>query len=391
MIKKITCIIFALLTVLLEGCWNNCDITDLGIVTELGIDKTADGNIELTFQIIDVSNQGGSQSGSSQSDGGSTIEVSSEGTTISDAARNIIPKLSKKAYYSQIQLVVISSEMAKEGFDKIWDFFQRDHEVSRLFRVLVVKNGTAKSVIEATTPADPIGAVEISDTIDNLAFGKSVKIQAFNVSELLAEPLTGLVTGVIDPDGSNKLTDMKIEGGAVFKNAKLAGFLDDDETRGYLFASNQIQNTILTIANPKETGDQVSIELISSSGTLKADLINGKPKLGIKITAYGNIGDEQGGADLTDLDDVKKLESESEALISENISDMLGKSQKTFDSDILNFNSMLYEHNYNDFEKIKGNWNKLYGDANISIKVQFLIKRSGLITKPSYDSSTSNQ
>lgn len=384
MIKKTVCVILILMTLLLEGCWNNRNITDLGIITALGIDKASNGNFELTFQIISPSSQGGSQSGSSQSGSSSTIEVSSEGTTMFDAARNIIPKLSKKAYYSQIQLLVISDEVAKDGLDKIWDFFERDHEISRLFRVIVVKNGTAKSIIEATAPADPIGAVEISDSIDNTALGKNVKIQAFKVSELLSEPLTGLVTGVIDPDGSNKLTDMKVDGGAVFKNGKLAGFLDDDETRGYLFASNQIKSTILTIANPEEAGDLVSVEVISSSGKLTANLINGKPKLGVEIAAYGNIGDEQGGANLTDLDDVKKLESECETLIADDIRNMTNESQKKLDSDILNYNDMLYKYHYNDFEKLKGNWNTIYSNTDIDINVQFTIRRSGIITKPAY-------
>lgn len=195
MIKKTVCVILILMTLSLEGCWNNRNITDLGIITALGIDRADNGNFELTFQIISPSSQGGSQSGSSsgssQSGSSSTIEISSEGTTIFDAARNIIPKLSKKAYYSQIQLLVISDEVAKDGLDKIWDFFERDHEVSRLFRVIVVKTGTAKSIIEATAPVDPIGAVEISDSIDNTSLGKNVKIQAFKVSELLSEPLTG--------------------------------------------------------------------------------------------------------------------------------------------------------------------------------------------------------
>jgi spore germination protein KC len=372
MIKKTACVILILMTLLLEGCWNNRDITDLGIITALGIDKASNGNFELTFQIISPSSQGGSQSGSSQS------------TTMFDATRNIIPKLSKKVYYSQIQLLVISDEVAKEGLDKIWDFFERDHEISRLFRVIVVKNGTAKSIIEATSPADPIGAVEISDSIDNTSLGKNVKIQAFKVSELLSEPLTGLVTGVINPDGSNKLTDMKVDGGAVFKNGKLAGFLDDDETRGYLFASNQIHSTILTIANPEEAGDLVSIEVIGSSGKLTADLINGKPKLGVEIAAYGNIGEEQGGTNLADLDDVKKLESECEALIADDIRDMTNESQKTLDSDILNYNDLLYKYHYNDFEKLKSNWNTIYSNTDIDINVQFTIKRSGIITKPAY-------
>ncbi len=387
MIKKTVCVIFTLMLLFLVGCGNNRDINSLAIVTAIGLDKAADGNIEFTIQIIGPSKQGGSQSGSGSSEGGSSsaVNISSEGATIFEAARNLIPKLSKKAYYAHLQLLVMGEDMAKEGIDKIWDFFERDHEVNRQFRTIVVKGGTAKSVIEATADIDQLGGVEISETIDNEAYGKNIKIQGFEVSELLSQPMTGLVTGVIDPNGANELTDMKVKGGAVFKNTRLVGYLDDDEATGYLFASNQIKSTILTIANPGEPGNLVSIEVIGSSGKLTADLITGEPKLGIEITAYGNIGDEQGSTDLSETDNIKKLESESEALISENICDMLKKSQKTFDSDILGFNDLLYKHHYKDFEKIKDNWDKLYGDADIDIKVQFTIKRSGMITKPAYE------
>ena len=265
------------------------------------------------------------------------------------------------------------------------DFLERDHEVNRKFRVIVVKGGTAKSVIEATAGIDQLSGVEMSATIDNEAFGKNIKIQGFEVTRLLSKPMTGLVIGLIDPEGSNKLTDMKVEGGAVIKNARLMGYLTNDEARGYLFATNKIKSTILTIANPCEQGKLVSIEVVGSSGELKADLKDGEPDLNIEITAYGNIGDEQGSADLSTIDNVKKLESEAEALISENIRDMLQKSQKTFNIDILNFNNMLYRHHYNEFEKLKENWDKLYGDAEIGIHVQFTIKRSGIINKPAYN------
>ena len=385
--KKTVCAILTLMLLFLGGCRNNRDINSLAIVTAIGIDKAASGNIELTVQIIGPSKQSSSQMGSGSSEGGSgvAINVSAEGITTFEAVRNIIPKLSKKAYFSQLQLLVIGEDMAKEGLNKIWDFFERDHEVNRQFRVIVVKGGTAKSVIEAKADVDQMGGVQITETIDNESYGKNINIQGFEVTVLLSELMTGLVIGVIDTDGANRLTDMKVEGGAVFKNARLVGYLDDDEARGYLFASNQIKSTILTISNPGEPENLVSIEVIDSSGKLTADLKNGEPKLGIEITAYGNIGDEQGSTDLSEIDMIKKLESESEALISENIRDMLNKSQKIYDSDILGFNDLLYKHHYKDFEKIRGNWDKLYGDADIDIKVQFTIKRSGMITKPAYE------
>jgi len=384
--KKITvCVLLSLMLMLLSGCWNNRNITDLSIVTAIGLDKAADGNIELTLQMIAPLNQSSSQLVPALSTSSSSaLIVSAEGATVFDAVRNVIPKVSKKAYFSQVRLIVISEDIAREGLDNIWGFFERDHEMEKTVRVIVVKNDTAKSILEVSSSASRLSGVEIADTIDNEAFGKNIKIEGFKVSEFLSKPLTGLLIGVIDPNGAEELTEMKVEGGAVFKNAKLAGFLDNDEARGYLFASNQTRSTILTIANPKEPGKLVSIEVIGSKSKLTANLEHGKPKLGIKIKAFGNIGDEQGSSDLTNFDAVKILESESEELIAENIRDMLKKSQQTYDIDLLNFNDMLYKHHYYDFEKIKENWNELYADADISVNVEFTINRTGLITKPAY-------
>lgn len=217
MIKKTVCVILTLMLLFLVGCGNNRDINSLAIVIAMGFDKAADGNIEFTIQVIGPSKQGSSQSGSGSSEGGSSsvVNVTSEGPTSFEAVRNLIPKLSKKAFFSQIQLLVISEDVAKEGLDKIWDLFERDNEINRQFRVIVVKGGTAKSVLEATANIDQLGGVEISETIDNEAYGKNIKIQGFEASELLSQPMTGLVTGVIDPNGANELTDMKVEGGAV--------------------------------------------------------------------------------------------------------------------------------------------------------------------------------
>jgi len=385
MLKKIACMILILMMVPLTGCWNNRDLTDLGIVAGIGIDKASDGNIEMTVQILSSSKSGGSQmsSGSAQS-GGSTVELTAEGATDFDAARNLIPSLSQKAYFSQIQIMVIGQDAAKEGLDGFWDFFERDHEVNRLYRVLVVKNGTAKSVLEANADINQIGAVEVMDSVENTAFGKSVNLPAFKVTEMLSNPLTGLVTGVIDPNGATSLKDMKVQGGAVFKKAKLVGYFDNDQTRGYLFAKNQIQSTILTIKNPKENGRLVSLELIRSIGNLTASIEDGKPKLGIEIKAYGNIAEEQGGLDLTHEKDLKALESGANTLIASDIKDMLDKSQNEFDCDVLNFNELLDKYHYSDFEKIKSNWDELYKNAEVTINVKFLIKRPGLVTKPAY-------
>jgi spore germination protein KC len=390
--KKIVCIILVFAPVFItSGCWDNRDITQLIMVSGIGVDKAPDGSIEVTVQIISHPQQGGAQSGSgfsqssSQSTGG-TIITSAEGSTVADAVFNLVPKIGQNVYLMHTQLMVIGEAAAYDGIDKIWDYFERDHESSRTMWVIVAKGSTAKSVLTAKPELENINAVEITDTMqENVNFGKVIGIKAFKVSDTLSQPRAGLVLSVIEPAASDMLKDMNVQGGAVFKHAKLVGYLDTDETRGYLFAANQLYGTMINIEDPKEKGRSVSVEIIKSDGKLNAAMTNGKPELSIEIEANGNIAGVQGSQDITDGNDIKALTDETEDVIRQNISEAIVKSQKNYDSDILDFNNLLYKYHYSDFQKIAGNWDAVYKNADINIDVKVILQRSGIIKKPAFN------
>ena len=385
MIRKTACFVLLIILTLLTGCWDNRPVPDLSIVTGVGIDRSADDKIEITLQIINKSGSHGSSFDSFTSKKpSSTVTVGAKGDTIFEAVNNLKPSLGEMIYFTHVQLMAIGEDAAKEGFEPIWDYFERDHEMGSNFSVLVVKNGTSKSVLEAEPETEMISAVQIAKASEQKTYGENVGIRSFEVTELLGQPLTGIVTGVIDAGEAKSLKDMKVEGGAVFKHGKLVGYLDNNEARGLLFASGKIKNAVLTIANSAEEGKRVSIEVISSACKLKAVLTDGKPKFSIEVTASGNIGEEQGGVDLTDRKKVKALVSETVAVIEDSIRATIKKSQKELDSDILNFNDRLYKHDYHNFVKIKDNWEELYRDADFSITVDFLIEKSGVIKKPAF-------
>jgi len=140
----------------------------------------------------------------------------------------------------------------------------------------------------------------------------------------------------------------------------------------------------LIIQNPKEPGKLVTLEVFRSEGKLTAEMIDGKPKLGIEVTTRGAFGDEQGSTDLTGAKEVDALEREAETLITENIKAATTKSQKVFHCDIMNFSNELYNHYYDEFESIKGNWDELYSNADISVTVDFSIDNSATMKKPAF-------
>lgn len=386
-LKKIVCILISISFVfLLPGCWNNRPITDLAIVLALGFDKAPDGNILLTAQVIVPSKLSMTGTGmGAQSSESAEINVTVEGETTFDAVRNLLTVLNRKAYFAQVQLVAIGEEMAKEGLDTIWDFMERDNEFSRNMRVVVVQDSTAKTLLEAKPSLETLNAVEIEDTLDSdIAFGKSVDMKAFQLTELLEEPRTGIVAGVIKGNDSGELTKMSAEGSAVLKHGKLVGYFTPIETRGYMFAMNTMESTILVIPNPEEKDKKISLEVIRSTGKIDARMENGKPLLSIAVKTSGNLGDEQGNNNLFNDKDIQQIENEASNLIKDEINAAVNVSQKNCDSDVFDFNRLLYCNYYSDFQKVSGNWDTLYRDAKVFVTVQFHFDRPGLIKKPAF-------
>lgn len=380
--KRIILITFIMsLTLIFSGCWNNTPIDELGIVSAIGVDKLVDGQLEVTAQVVVPGKQMAS-GGSGGSD--TTIQVTADGKTIFQAIRNLIPHLGKKAYFSHTQVMVIGEAAAKEGLSTLWDFIERDHEMPRIMPILVAKGSTAKEALNKKSVMHGISAMQIYSILENnKSYGRSVNIEAFKVSELLQESHTGIILGIITPGTSDDLDDASTEGSALLKHGKLLGYLNGEETRGYLFAINQIKSTILNIHNPKEPDKLIDLEVIKSEGKINAELKDGKPELSIEVKTMGNIGEEQGSSDLSD--DVNVIENEAAACIKQNIKSAIIRSQKDYDCDILDFYTMLYKKHYSDFKKISGQWDNVYKNLDVKVSVQFELDRPGLINKPAYN------
>jgi spore germination protein KC len=162
----------------------------------------------------------------------------------------------------------------------------------------------------------------------------------------------------------------------------LIGFLEPLETRGFLFAKDEIKSTIINIPSPLGNEKKVSIEIVRSKGRIFSKVANGKPILGIEVKAEGNIGEQQENEDLTSDDNIEVLEKLVQGEISREIEGTLKVTQKIFKSDIFGFIDELYKNYYSEWTNVVSNWCDVYSDTPVNVEVQFNIRRPGLIKKP---------
>lgn len=57
--KRVLAVIMLLSIIVLPGCWDKRELTDLAIISAIGIDRTNEGNYVLHFQIINPGNVAG--------------------------------------------------------------------------------------------------------------------------------------------------------------------------------------------------------------------------------------------------------------------------------------------------------------------------------------------
>lgn len=67
--RSVKIVLLLAATVLLQGCWDKRELTDLLLITAVGIDKGKDTEYELSFQIVNPINVTGALQGGQEKTG----------------------------------------------------------------------------------------------------------------------------------------------------------------------------------------------------------------------------------------------------------------------------------------------------------------------------------
>ena len=379
--RKILISIVIMMTVITTGCWDNRDLTEIALAVAVGLDKTPEGDIDFTVQLVKPGVIKAKAQGSTEK---ATWTYSATGSTIFSAIRNLLTTVNRKTFFSHIQLIVVGEEVAKEGLTDILDIFERDTETNRQSKIIIAKGTTAKRILKAQSELEDIPGMHITENIENnVAVGKIKNINLIKLLNIINFPGQSPAIGMIETvDGNNKdfeIKDLKVHGTAVFKKDKLVGWLDPIETRGLVFAQNQITSCIINVPNPLEKEKQVAMEVVRSQGRLDAELTEDKLKFIIEINAIGRIAHQEGRGDLTTLPMNAKLERAVTQVIKEDIKVAIEKCQQVYKTDIFGFSPIVHRKYHDFWKKNKENWSKVFCKSKVEIKVTYQNQSSGII------------
>lgn len=351
----------------IAGCSNIEQLDDKMIIHGVGIDRV-ENTFELTIQQFSVT-------GSNEKEEDAQV-VKTKGNSLMDAFSDLSLQTGKTPMFSQNLVLAIGEETAYNGISDILDFFVRYYESRPTVKIIIVK-GKAESVLsfkkdDKLIMAKDIMAITESERINSKVMSSNI----FQFVGALKNSTLNPIASIVSVERQNDEEILAANGTAVFKNDKLAGFIDTNSTRGALIINNRLNGGTEVI--DVESVGKVSYSLEKSKSKVKFKLENGKPIYNIIIKINTNIYEIERDIKTQLPDNAFNLMEE--ALISriKTITNQaIYKSIFEYNSDIFGFGQIALKSDKEYFRTVENNWDQAMKEAKYNINVSVKIDDTG--------------
>lgn len=377
--KKILIIIIPLLF-LLTGCYDYKELNSISILSATEINKIDD---EFIVSAQAVNPQAPDKTSNAQAP---FIIYTGRGKTIQEAYRSIANESSKFLYLNHIQILIINEKIAKENLDEIVDYFMRSSAIRTEFYVLI---GRDDNILDIITPINDISSASIKESIENnlkylgttsdITFNELVSIMLDKNSEIVL-PSIKLINDSKEGENIENTEETKVNAKyelsnlAIFKDDKLIGYLNEEQSKTYNILQNKINNTILTYECDKDK--YMSVEIIDSQSSI--DVSNKKANIEVKLS--GNLNEYNCSKSLENKKTIEKIEKEFEQKLTESITKNINEVRTEYNSDIFGFLDNIYKKDYKTYKTIKNNWySSNYQHLELSVNVDLTIIAKGKV------------
>lgn len=364
--------------ILLSGCWNYREIDRLAIVSGLAIDKNHINNkFMLTAEIVDLL-------GSLTEGNVKAKRIEAEGETVVDAVRNMIKVSGKRLYWSHTKVIIVSEDVAKEGIKPIIDFISRNNEPRLTINMFISRKKTAKELLNQQSVTTNIRAFEMEYMLmGNNSLSKSMKVDTSELVDIMSGKGISSYLPAIDITLNDEKKTATLSGLAVFKKDKLIGFLNEEDTKYFLFLKNKIKGGLLVIPmNDEKSNDKVTLEIFKNKTKIKPIYTKEKLLMKVDINTEFSIKEEDTNINYMSKENRSILKKETEVYLQKNIEKVIKKVQEDFDSDIFGFGRIVMIDMPSLWKNIEKDWNKIFKTLEVEINAKVNIKDGGLVSKP---------
>lgn len=368
--KKIFILLIS--TFLFSGC-SYTELNDLAIASAVGIDYI-DDKFYLTAQIMDIKS---SDSGATKEN---TLIYEASGETIAKAVRNFSIRYPKNVYFGHLEFIVISEDAANKKLEDIFDYFMRAPEARTSGFVTIVKDKTAKEIlnpqneVKDSFPTEAIkstlmDATKRNGTVNDITFEEFL---SFYLKKGI-DPVVPLIKN--EENKGITASSTLIHDMVPIKKDKVLTPLSSKESIAYNLINNNFEDIII---DSKYENKSLAVLIYNPSSSVDVKIKDKKINVNINIAFESKVREIDSKVDLSNNSINKKIKKQVSKEIECYINELINYSKKN-NADILGIGNMIYKNYYDKYDKYK-NIN-FYEEANFKIKIDNKMYRYGNINK----------
>lgn len=363
---------------ILTSCWNYREINDVDIVTGLAVDwDSMNKKYLLTYEIISTEQARGDAVRMDSK----IIQNSSE--TLFGAVRKFVEKNGKVAYWAHTKVMIISRRAAERGIVPMLDYTMRDAEFRPDMNILISNENTASKIL-TIKQGSRISSFKLEETIKvQDKVGSFQNVDLWNFTDKLSREGFSPVAPLVYLENKEGEIITKVSGTAVFKEDKMIGVLDGEETKYYLFIDDEMKNQPLEIKHQVDDEEvNVSLEILKSNTKVKPINKDGKLVMDINIETDVSIAEIDGTANVIEEKERKELEKNTEKYIKQNVMRLINRVQDEYNSDIFGFGNIIKKKMPKEWKEIGKQWDKYFPQLKIEVNTKVNVTKSALTSEP---------
>lgn len=357
-------VLIMIYSALLGGCWNYRGLDEMTIATGVAIDRDPESGLyHLSFEYVDLS-------GPVKEQGIAAGLLEAYGVTLFDAARNSKKRATHKVYFGHIELVLLDDDMVRNtDIGSILDFFLRDAECRETMCVAVSQTSTAKELLNLEGVSQPMVAYEIHDIIeeDEEVTSSTIYQPVFKIYDILYSEGIELTLPAVHSTPNNGVPTCEVNGIAVFKGERLAGYLTPDESKYFLFVTDQVKSGVITCSASGEGPEDTALEIHQNRTKKTFSYRDGQLTMRVEAEVKVFLDETSATVDALDRSAIQQVEASAAQKVARGIADMIQRVRTDYCSDIFGFGKTIYKRDYKLWQQLKDSWDEVFAAMPVDI------------------------
>lgn len=375
---KIWAVIIALAIgmALLPDFRSKSEVTSRVVVTAVGIDFMDNEKYAMAVQAIETMKTSGSLS---EQEDNATKVYEIEGRSVAGAIQAFATENGRDTYILHNRLIALGMELISEReLSLVLDYFMRNHE-SRPLVDMVVCRGKAAEVLQVPSASYPIPAEQVEKLLEEGQRWGTVAHTTLLDVERAMSGMWDAIMPIIKVDDSGEEPRLMTDGTAVFQGGTLAGELDENGTRGLLFAMDRIKECLYVLK--MDDGRSVTAEIHKSNTKIKLEKDgNGGISYAFSIDCRAEITEEY-GEEALNTEQLAQLNSLLTQAIKADAEYALEQTMHQFGCDPLGLRRMVMKKYPDAIRGQEDEWEQQLRSCTFTVDVDAYVDRSGMLTK----------